>query len=69
MIKMSGEIEMNPGPNPSSCDKFSICHWNLLRVYISIHNFDILCLSETSFESTISSNNSSFVIPSYDFFR
>ena len=57
-IKMSVDIEMNPGPKPSSCKKFSICHWNLnstsahliklslLRAYISVHNFDILCLSE-----------------------
>ena len=61
---MSGDIEMNhPGPKPSSCSKFSICHWNLnsisahnfiklfykslLRAYISFHNFDILCLSES----------------------
>ena len=63
-IKMSGDIEMNPEPKPSSCNKFSICHWNLnsisahnfiklslLRAYISVHNFDILCLSETYLES------------------
>ena len=36
-IKMSGDIEMNPGPKPSSCNKFSICHWNLNS--ISAHNF------------------------------
>ena len=53
-IKMSGDIEMNPGSKPSSCNKFSIYHWNLnsisahnfikvslLRGCISVHNFDI----------------------------
>ena len=24
IIKMSGDIEMDPGPKPSSCNKFSI---------------------------------------------
>ena len=81
-IKMSGDIEMNPGPKPSSCNKFSICHWNLniisahnfiklslLRAYISVHNFDILCLSETYLDSTISSNDSNLIIPGYELYR
>ena len=79
---MNGNIEMNLGPKPSSCNKFSICHWNLnfifahnlkklslLRAYISIHNFDILWLSETYLESTISSNDSNLIIPGYDLYR
>ena len=74
---MSGDIEMNPGPKPSSSNKFSICHWNLnsicahnfiKRAYISVHNFDILCLSETYLDSTISSNDSSLIIPGYDLY-
>ena len=53
-IKVSSKIEMNLEPKPSSCNKLSICHWNLnslsthnfiklylLRAYISIHNFNI----------------------------
>ena len=79
---MSGDIEMNPGPKSSSCNKFSICHWNLnsisahyfikislLRAYISVHNFDILCLSETYLDSTISSNDSNLIIPGYELYR
>ena len=79
---MSGDIEMNPGPKPSSCNKFYICHWNLnsistdnfiklsfLHDYISIYNFDILCLSETYLDSTTSSNDSNLVIPGYDLYR
>ena len=37
LITLSGDIEKNPGPMPSSCDKFSICRWNLNS--ISAHNF------------------------------
>ena len=62
LITLSGDIEKNPGPKSSSCDKFSICHWNLnsisghnlikislLRAYVSTHNFDILCLIYTQY--------------------
>ena len=60
LVTLSGDIEKNLGHRFSSCDKFSICHWNLniisvrnfikislLRVYVSTHYFHILCLSET----------------------
>ena len=81
-VKMSGDIEMNSGPKPSSCNKFFLCHWNLnwisahnfitlslLRACISIHNFDVWCLSETYLDSTISSNDSNLIIPGYDMYR
>ena len=51
---------MNPGLRPNSGQNFSICHWNLnsvaahnfskislLKVYIVIHTYGIICLSET----------------------
>ena len=82
VMQMSGDTEMNPSRKPSYCNKFFICHWNLnsisahnlrklslLRVFSSIYNFDILCLSETYPESTISSNDSNFIIPGYDLHR
>ena len=82
LITLSGDIEKNPGPKPSSCDKFSVCHWNLnsisahnfikislLRAYVSTHNFDILCLSETYLDSSISSNDNNLTIPGYDLYR
>ena len=72
---------MNLGPKLSSCNKLSICHWNLnsifaqdfielflLRAYISVHNFDIFFLVETYLDSTISSNNSNLIIPDYDLY-
>ena len=79
-IKMSDDIEINPEPKPSSCNKLFICHWSpnsisahnfiklsLLRVYISIHNFDILCLSKIYLDSTSSSNDSNMITPGYDY--
>ena len=66
LITVSGDIEKNMGPKSSFCEKFSICHWNLnsisahnfikislLNAYISTHNFDILCLSETYLDSSM----------------
>ena len=61
-IKLNGDIGENPGPQLKPCDSLSICHWNLnsypahnflklslLRAYISINKFNIICLSETLF--------------------
>ena len=36
LVALSGDIEKDPGPKTSSCDKFSTCHWNLNS--ISAHN-------------------------------
>ena len=60
IIRLSGDIEENPGPKCISNQSFFICHWNLnsitahnylkiylLRAYISLHNFDLVCISET----------------------
>ena len=76
LITLSGDIEKDPGPKPSSCDKFSICHWNLssisahnfmkmflLRAYASTHNFVILYFSETYLDSSISGSDNNLTIP------
>ena len=57
VIKRSGDIKKNPDSNPNYCESMSICHWNLnrtsthnfiklsvLRAYISVNKFDIICL-------------------------
>ena len=59
-IKLSSDIEENPGPQSKPCNSLYICHWNLnsisahnfiklslLHAHISIKKFDIICLSET----------------------
>ena len=81
LITLCGDIEKNPGPKPSSCDSFSICHWNLksisvhnfikislLHAYVSTHNFDIPWLLETYLDSNISINDNNLTIPGYDFY-
>ena len=65
LIRPSGYIKMNPGPKPNPCHSFSICHWNLnsltahnylkvslLWAYVAIKKFDVVCLSETFFNSS-----------------
>ena len=37
LIKLSGDIEMNPGPKPNPCHSFSICHWKLNS--LTAHNY------------------------------
>ena len=66
MITLNWDIELNPGPKRNAAQTFSICHWNLnsicehnfaklslLRAYVSVHKFDIICLSETYLDSSI----------------
>ena len=65
LLELFGDIEFNTGPKPYYNQSFSICQWNvnsmsahnyskisLLTAYISMHNFDIICLSETYLTST-----------------
>ena len=76
----SGDTETNPGPRKSSPIKF--CHWNLnglaahdfikvplIEAFVSTHNFDILCLSETFLDSTIDLNDDNINIDGYSIFR
>ena len=80
--KRSGDIEPNPGPKPNSCQRLSICHWNLnsisarnfiklylLKPYIAIHKFDVICLSETYLNASISNDDDSLEVPGYNLFR
>ena len=58
---LCGDVEVNPGSKNSVSECLSICHWNLniilahdysklflLKAYILVYKFDIICLSETS---------------------
>ena len=80
--KRSGDIEPNPGSKPNSCESFSICHWNLnsisacsfiklylLKCYIAIHKFDVIYLSETFLNASISNDDDSLEVPGYNLFR
>ena len=74
-----GDIETNPGPKYSS---LKFCHWNLngitahdsikvslLQAYITQHNYDIICLSETFLDSSIQSDDEKIKIDGYTLIR
>ena len=82
LIRQSGDIEMNPGPKPNPCHSFSICHWNLnsltahnylkvslLRAYVAIRKFDVVCLSETYLDSSNLTDDDNFNLPGYNVVR
>ena len=82
LIRQSDNIEMNPRPKLNPCHSFSICHWNLnslaahnylkvslLRAYVAIKKFDVVCLSETYLDSSYLSDNDNFYLPAYNLVR
>ena len=79
LTKRSGDIEQNPRPKSNSLQSFSICHWNLnsisahnfikislLKTYIVTYKLDVICLSETYLDSSISNDDDNLEIPGYD---
>ena len=65
LILLSADVELNSGSKRASTSNILICHWNLnsisahnytklflLKAYIVIHKFDIICLSETYLDSS-----------------
>ena len=82
LIILSGDVEVNPGPRTSVSEYLSICHWNLnrisahdysklflLKAYISVHKFDIICLSETYLDSTVPLDDDNLVTFGYNLIR
>ena len=60
------DVELNVGPKSNAAQTLSICHWNLnnicahnfvklslLRAYVSVEKFNIICLSDTYLDSSI----------------
>ena len=83
IISLSDDIEINPGPKSYVLNRcFLICHWNLdnilahmfakvslLSAYISVHKFEIICLSETYFNFEIPSDDENLEIPGYNLLK
>ena len=82
ILSRSGDIEKNPGPKPNYHQSFSICHWDLnsisvhnflklslLPAYVTVHNFDVMCLSETCLDSFILHDDDNLQIPGYNLYR
>ena len=81
-IMLCGDIEINPGLKTISQQGFSVCHWNLnsifahnfdkillLKAYVVIHKFDIICLSDTYLDSSIPTNNDNLDFDGYNLVR
>ena len=74
-----GDIDINPGPKHTSKASLSICHWNLnsisahnsikLSLLRAYHKFDIICLSETYFNSSNSPDDETLEISRYNLVR
>ena len=80
LLLRSGDVETNLGPKKPSVIKF--CHWNLnglaahdflkvslIEAFITTHNFDIICLSETFLDSTVSQHDEDIMINGYSLLR
>ena len=77
-MSLQPDVEINPGPLSNCKEYLSICHWNLnstsahdysklflLKAYIILHKFDIICLSETNLDSTVPNDDDKLRIPGY----
>ena len=82
LITLSGGVETNPGPKRNSAETISFCHWNLnnisshnyvkislLKAYMTVHKFDIICLSETYLDSSTRPDDDNLEIEGYDIAR
>ena len=82
LVNLSGDVEKNPGPKSYSAQYLTICHCTLnsiaahnfikialLKAYLSVHKMDIVCLSETLLDSSISTDDDNLQIPGYSAVR
>ena len=79
---ISGDIECNPGPENIYNQNLYFCHWDLngiaannfikislLEAYNTIHNFDLICISETFLDSDYSDDDQRLSLQRYDMIR
>ena len=82
LVKLNGDVEENPGPKRYSAQCLTICHWNLnsiaahnfitvalLKAYLSVHEKDIICLSETYVDSSVPVDDDNLQVPGYSSVR
>ena len=83
MLLVCGDVELNLDPkNRNPCYNFSICHWdlksitahnfakvNLLQAFIAIHDFHMICLSESYLDSSASSDSDNLYTSDYKLVR
>ena len=79
LVKHS-DIEINPGPQKKQPKYFSCCHWNvnsllahnkisLLTAYNTIHQYDVICISETFLDSSVPLDDHNLPIQGYSLIR
>ena len=79
LVSLSGDVEVNPGPNFKPNKALLISHWSfnsisshnfaklhLLKAYVTAHKFDIICFSETYLNSSIPFDDNNLEIPDYN---
>ena len=77
LLLKHGDVEINPGPKKKETRFFSCLHWNvnsilahnkltLLEAYNTIHQYDILCISETYLDSSVSNDDTTLSLPGYN---
>ena len=82
VVKLSGDVKKNPGPKSYSEQYLTNFHWNLnsiaahnfikialLKAYLSVHNMDILCQSETYLDSFVPADDDNLTISGYSSVR
>ena len=79
LLLICGDIETKPGPRKDQ--NLSICHWNLsisahnfikfssLQAFNTIHNFDLICISETFLDSSVAIDGSDLSLNGYKLIR
>ena len=78
LLLQHGDIKSSPGPSGKRSQHFSFCQWNLnslpahnyvkvplLKAFNTLHKLDLICLSETYFDSLISIEEKSHIIDDY----
>ena len=82
LLLQYGDIETNPGSIGKCSQYFSFFHRNLnnlpahnyvraplLQAFNTLHKFDLICLSETNLDFSISIEEKSFIIDDYTLLR
>ena len=82
LILLCADVVLSPAPKRASTSNILVCQWNLnsisphnytklflLKAYIAIHKFDIICLSETYVDSSTTSGDNNFAIWGYKLIR
>ena len=77
-MRQHGDIKVNPGPKKAAVEYFLCYHWNvnrlaahnykkvsLLEAYNALHHYDLMCVSETYLDSSISIDEKDIAIKGY----